>query len=80
MIGIINGYLIYINYVEKNTDTTNYTIAEKRIYGYLSEILLNVWVNNNNLKIKYLPMIEKKLSLKSKLRRNFMFFKNRFFS
>ncbi|MDY3359784.1 MAG: DUF4422 domain-containing protein [Clostridium celatum] len=69
-----------LNYVEKNTDTTNYTIAEKRIYGYLSEILLNVWVNNNNLKIKYLPMIEKELSLKSKLRRNFMFFKNRFFS
>ena len=39
--------------VEKRTDITNYTVAEARIYGYLSEILLNVWVDYKRLKVKH---------------------------
>lgn len=39
--------------VEKLTDFTGYTMEEKRLYGYLSEFLLNVWIRHNNLKIKY---------------------------
>ena len=40
-------------YVEKKIDMTGYNDAEKRVFGYLSEILLNVWVQKNNLRVKY---------------------------
>lgn len=42
-----------------------------REYGYLSEWLLNVWVEHNNLKVKYIPIIftEKKYSFKYFLKR-----------
>lgn len=39
--------------IEKRTDITDYTVAEARIYGYLSEILLNVWVDYKKLRVKY---------------------------
>ncbi len=39
--------------LEKQTDLTNYSKSEARIFGYLSEILLNVWVLKNGKKIKY---------------------------
>ena len=42
--------------VESKTDLSGYTVEEKRIYGYISEILLNVWVEKNSLKVKYLPI------------------------
>lgn len=42
--------------LESITDLSDYTPEEARIYGYLSEILLNVWVRKNNLRIKELPM------------------------
>ncbi len=38
--------------LEEKTDLSNYTKQQARIYGYISEILMNVWVENNNLKIK----------------------------
>lgn len=38
--------------VEKNTDLSNYSKEEARIYGYISELLLNVWVKHNKLKVK----------------------------
>lgn len=43
-------------YVEKHIDMTGYSSEESRVFGYISEILLNVWVNKNMLKIKYLPI------------------------
>lgn len=42
--------------LEKITDLTGYTKQEQRIYGFLSEFLLNVWVKKNNLKVKYCNM------------------------
>ena len=33
--------------VEKRTDITNYNAVEARIYGYLSELLLDVWLEKN---------------------------------
>ncbi len=42
---------------EKKIDISQYSVAEKRIFGYLSEILLNIWVDKNKLKIKYCPMV-----------------------
>jgi len=35
--------------VEKRTDISNYTKAEARIYGYISERLLGVWLIQNNI-------------------------------
>ena len=43
--------------VEVRTDISSYTPGEARVFGYLSELLLNVWVYKNMKKIKYLPMI-----------------------
>lgn len=43
--------------LEENIDISQYTVAEARVYGYLSELLLNVWVHHNQLKIKYYHLI-----------------------
>ncbi len=37
---------------EKEIDITNYSNYNKRIYGFLAERLFNVWLLQNNLKIK----------------------------
>lgn len=43
--------------VEKIIDITDYTPAEKRVFGYMGELLLNVWVIHNELKADYYPII-----------------------
>lgn len=61
-----------LNELEKDIVLEGYTVAEARIYGYLSEILLNVWVEHQKLKIKHLPIILTEVStfklLKMRLR------------
>ena len=37
--------------LEKRIDISDYTTAEARIYGYLSEILINVWVQKKQLRV-----------------------------
>ena len=37
--------------LEKETDLTGYNAYQKRIYGFLGERLLNVWVRHNHLKV-----------------------------
>lgn len=44
--------------LESTTDLSGYTAEEMRIYGYLSEILLNVWVKQRNLKVKTYPIVK----------------------
>ena len=56
--------------VQNRVDISNYNKAEARIFGYLSEILLNVWVEHNHYKVKYLPMIETELSIYKKMRKD----------
>ncbi|RQN02449.1 DUF4422 domain-containing protein [Clostridium butyricum] len=61
--------------LEKRIDISKYTILESRIFGFISERLLNVWVKHRKLKVKYLhvlqtdkPLSQKKI-LKEDLRR-----------
>lgn len=44
--------------VEKITDLSSYTPVEARIYGYLSEILMNIWVMTEKLKVRHMPVTE----------------------
>ncbi|RXI21052.1 DUF4422 domain-containing protein [Pediococcus pentosaceus] len=34
--------------VEKNIDISDYSVQETRVFGYISELLLDVWVETNN--------------------------------
>ena len=43
---------------EKMTDLTGYDVRQKRIYGYLSERLLNVWVIYKNLNVYECPVVQ----------------------
>ena len=70
--------------VEKTVDLTEYNDYQKRIYGFIAERLLNVWIlANNELKVKRLNVIntESKISekIRIKLRRiknSIIFYKN----
>lgn len=42
--------------LEKVTDLSGYTKQEQRLYGFLSEFLLNVWIRHNELRIKHCSM------------------------
>lgn len=37
---------------EKQIDITDWTFPQQRVFGYLSEFLLNLWVRHENLKVK----------------------------
>lgn len=43
--------------LERNINIDNYTKQEKRIYGFIAEILLNVWTLHNKLKVTYINAI-----------------------
>lgn len=55
--------------LEKITDLSNYTQTEARIYGYISELLLNVYVHKNGLKVKELSIINTEDTLMFKIKR-----------
>lgn len=44
--------------IERKIDISDYDVQHKRIYGYLSELLLNVYVDFHKLKVKYVNMTE----------------------
>ena len=43
--------------VEKMVDISSYTKEEARIFGYISELLLNVYINKNNLRKKEIDFV-----------------------
>lgn len=48
--------------LEKIVDLNGYTPQEQRIFGYLSEILLNVWLEKQQLKCKQIPVVNTECS------------------
>ncbi|WP_367365374.1 DUF4422 domain-containing protein [Pediococcus parvulus] len=44
--------------VEKRIDITKYSVQETRVFGYLSELLLNVWLNQNQVSYREVPWIQ----------------------
>ena len=56
--------------LEKKIDISKYTRSEARIYGYMSEILLNVWVNKNMLKTKKIKIVKTDSNLNERINWN----------
>lgn len=54
--------------VETKIDTNDRIGNQKRVYGYLAERLLNVWVKKNKLKVKYYPIVKIEDSINNKYR------------
>lgn len=58
---IFNAYSAWLfpilEYVEERTDVSAYSAYEQRVYGYLSELLLDVWIEVNNLSGVEVPML-----------------------
>ena len=42
--------------VEKQLDISSYNKSDARVFGYLGEFLLNVWVKKNKMKVYYAPV------------------------
>lgn len=49
---------------EKRINIESYTVLQARIWGYMSERLLNVWIHNRNLRKKCLTVIKYSNELK----------------
>lgn len=46
-----------LEYVENKTDLADYSQQEARVFGYLAERLLGVWLDRNKLKIKEIRIV-----------------------
>lgn len=54
--------------LEQSVDLTGYTPYQQRLYGFLSERLLNVWVTHRKLKVRALKVYNTEQTLKGRLR------------
>lgn len=54
--------------LEKSVDMTGYTPYQQRLYGFLSERLLNVWVAHRGLRVAHLKVFNTEQTLSAKVR------------
>lgn len=54
--------------LEKRVDLSCYTDQEKRIFGYLSEILFNVWIRKKGLKYREISVVNTECTLFKRIR------------
>ena len=54
--------------VENRTDITKYDDYNKRLYGFLSERLINIWVLFKDLKVKEYPVQMTGVSLATRIK------------
>lgn len=67
--------------VESQIDISNYSVQEKRVFGYISELLMDVWLETNNFQAtevkweqlggkknfqKAVSLVERKIGIKTK--------------
>lgn len=64
--------------LEKQVDLAKLNTYQQRLYGFLSERLLNVWVIKNKLVVKHLPAIHMELPVFDRIRLVRRRFTNRF--
>lgn len=64
--------------LEKQVDIAKLNTYQQRLYGFLSERLLNVWVIKNKLVVKHLPVIHMELPVFDRIRLVRRRFTNRF--
>ena len=64
--------------LEKQLDLAKLNTYQQRLYGFLSERLLNVWVIKNKLVVKHLPVIHMELPVFDRIRLVRRRFTNRF--
>lgn len=62
--------------VEKRVDISDYTVQEARVFGYLSELLMDVWINENH--INYTEMSVKQLGKRHYAKKLLNFLKRKF--
>ena len=43
--------------LQKNIDISDYDKQESRVFGYISEFLLDVWLDTNNYNYKEVPVM-----------------------
>lgn len=54
--------------VEKRLDVKNYDSYNKRVFGFLSERLINVWVHHNGLNVKEVPVFQTDLAFSTRVK------------
>lgn len=63
--------------VENRLDMTGYTDYQKRVYGFLSERLLNIYIMHNKLRVKEMSVEMTEQSFKDKVKFSCISLKNR---
>lgn len=79
---LLDGYFEWLfqilDALEKEIDLSVYNDYNKRMYGFVAERLINIWIHHNNLEVKEIPVyMTDKPSLKEKIKAKILSFNKR---